>query len=79
MKVSVRQVFGVPNVGSSATATGQSGFTVEGKKAYGVDEQGEIVEPAAGEDGGKDAPMPVAPLLALGLVAFAGFVRRRSQ
>ncbi|HJQ93798.1 MAG TPA: hypothetical protein VJ874_05890, partial [Candidatus Thermoplasmatota archaeon] len=42
---------GVPNVGGSALASGQAGFTVEGKKAYGTDEGGEVVEPAADEGG----------------------------
>ncbi len=66
----------VPNLVGSSTATGQAGFTVEGKRAFGVDEQGNEVAPVdAG--GGKESPMPVGPMLAAGLVALAA-LRRRS-
>ena len=66
----------VPNLAGSALATGQAGFTVEGKKAFGVDEDGNEV---AGQDtgGSKDSPLAVGPMVALGLLAFAG-LRRRS-
>ncbi|MHB1260771.1 MAG: hypothetical protein ACYC2H_03550 [Thermoplasmatota archaeon] len=67
----------VPNLAKNAQAEGQAGFTVEGKKAYGVDEGGNVVEPAAGSEG-KKSPMPVAPMVALGLVGLAAFLRRRS-
>ena len=66
----------VPNLIGSAEATGQAGFTVEGKKAFGIDEEGNEIEPTGGE-GGKDAPLAIGPLVGLGLLAFAG-LRRRS-
>jgi hypothetical protein len=68
----------VPNVGQFAAASGQAGFTIEGKKAYGIDEGGQVVEPAATEDG-KESPLPVAPMLALLVVALAAIARRRTQ
>ncbi|HUR25659.1 MAG TPA: hypothetical protein VM327_06570 [Candidatus Thermoplasmatota archaeon] len=67
----------VPNMRGSSLASGQAGFTVEGKKAYGIDEGGEVVEPAAA-DGGKDSPMPIGPVIALLVVALAALARRRS-
>ncbi|MEK6975151.1 MAG: hypothetical protein AABY18_02275 [Candidatus Thermoplasmatota archaeon] len=66
----------VPNLDASAVATGQAGFTVEGKKAFGVDEQGNEV-PTADSGGGKKSPLPAGALLAVGLVALAA-LRRRS-
>ncbi|MEA3137804.1 MAG: hypothetical protein QOC71_2085 [Thermoplasmata archaeon] len=67
----------VPNMAKSSLATGQAGFSVEGKKAYGIDEGGEVVEPAAGSEG-KTSPMPVAPAVALLVVGLAALARRRS-
>ena len=67
----------VPNVGGASVASGQAGFTVEGKKAYGIDEGGEVVEPAASDEG-KESPLPVGPAIALLVVALAALVRRRS-
>jgi hypothetical protein len=66
----------VPNLAGNAQASGQAGFNVEGRRAFGVDEQGQVVEPSGG-DGGKYAPAPVAPLVGLGLVALAAALRRR--
>ncbi|MFA5942993.1 MAG: hypothetical protein WC876_00835 [Candidatus Thermoplasmatota archaeon] len=68
----------VPNVGKLAVASGQAGFTVEGKKAFGIDEGGEVVEPTVTE-GDKKSPLPVAPAIALLIVALAAFARRRSS
>ena len=67
----------VPNVGGASVASGQAGFTVEGKKAYGIDEGGDVVEPAAGDED-KESPMPVGPAIALLVIALAALVRRRS-
>ena len=67
----------VPNVGKVGMASGQAGITVEGKKAYGIDEGGEIVEPTAGEDE-KKSPMPVGPAIALLVIGLAALARRRS-
>jgi hypothetical protein len=67
----------VPNVGKLAMAKGEAGFTIEGKKAYGIDEGGQVVEPAAGSDE-KKSPLPVGPAIALLVVALAALARRRS-
>lgn len=67
----------VPNLNQSAVASGLAGFTVEGKKAFGVDEKGNEV--TGTETGGsKKSPLAVGPMVALGLLAFAAF-RRRQQ
>lgn len=68
----------VPNVGKGAVATGQAGFTIEGKKAYGIDEGGQVVEPTVGEDE-KKSPLPVGPAIALLVVALAALMRRRAS
>ncbi len=66
----------VPNLAGTAVASATGGFTIEGKKAYGVNEAGEIVEPVQ-EEGGKDSP--AAPLaLGVAALAVALFLRRRS-
>jgi hypothetical protein len=67
----------VPNVGQRSLASGQAGFTVEGKKAYGIDEGGEVIEPKADGEG-KESPMPVGPAIALLVLVLAAFARRRS-
>lgn len=51
----------VPNAAGTATATGQAGFTIEGKRAYGVDATGQVVPETEAEDG-KDSPGPGAVL-----------------
>lgn len=67
----------VPNLSGLAEATGEAGFTVQGKRAFGVDEQGNEVATQSG-DPGKQSPLPAAPLVGLLLIAIAAFVRRRS-
>lgn len=65
----------VPNLAGTAMAAGQASFTVEGRRAYGLDEAGELVEPVGGE-AGKDAP---SPGLAMALAAFGlAMLRRRT-
>lgn len=66
----------VPNLVGNAEASGQAGFTVEGKKAFGVDEQGNEVEPVD-TGSSKESPLPAGVLVGLGLVALAA-LRRRS-
>jgi hypothetical protein len=67
----------VPNLAGNAVATGQAGFTLEGKKAYGISESGEIVEPVDTE--GKDKGSPGLPLVgALLALAAVALLRRRS-
>jgi hypothetical protein len=65
----------VPNRAATSTAAGQAGFAIEGKKAYGLDDAGEVVEPVQGA-AGKASP---APGFAMALVAagLAGALRRR--
>ncbi|HUR25850.1 MAG TPA: hypothetical protein VM327_07555 [Candidatus Thermoplasmatota archaeon] len=60
----------VPNMAGSSTAEGQAGFTIEGKKAYGLDETGEVIEPVQ-DSGGKSSPAPglLMPLVVAGLAA----------
>jgi hypothetical protein len=67
----------VPNLAGSSAAVGNAGFTVEGKKAFGIDEEGNEVEPVDSGDS-KDSPLPAGMLVALGLVALAALTRRRS-
>lgn len=67
----------VPNLAGSAVATEEAGFTVEGKRAFGTDEDGEVVEPI-GTGGSKKSPLPAAPLVGAGLLALAALARRRS-
>lgn len=65
----------VPNAAGTATATGQAGFTVDGKRAYGVDDTGEVV-PETKAEAVKESPgvgLLVLPVLA------ALVLRRRSQ
>lgn len=65
----------VPNLAHTATATGDGLFTVEGKRAFGVDESGEVVETT--KEGGKGSP-GLAPVLVLGALAAVAMLRRRS-
>lgn len=67
----------VPNSAGTATAGGTAGFTIEGKQAFGVDEQGEVIEPVQ-DKGSKDTPLPPASWLAAIVVALAAFLRRRA-
>jgi hypothetical protein len=61
---------GVPNLAHTGTAAATAGFHLEGKKAYGLDESGKVVEPSRAE-GGRDSPaVPFVALLA-GLLALA--------
>ncbi len=66
----------VPNLVGNSEATGQAGFTIEGKKAFGIDEEGNEIE-QTGDAGGKDAPLAIGPLVGLGILALVG-LRRRS-
>ena len=65
----------VPNMAGSSTATGQAGFAIEGKKAYGLDEAGEVIEPVQ-DSAGKASPAPglLMPML---VAALAAVLRRR--
>lgn len=65
----------VPNLEGSSLASGQAGFTVEGKKAFGVDEEGNEVEPID-TGSGKESPLPAGLLVGLGLVGLAAWRRR---
>jgi len=67
----------VGNRAHTAAAEGTATFTVEGKKAYGLDEQGNLVTPTI--TGGKASPAPVGPALGLLLAALALVARRRSS
>ena len=65
----------VPNLAGTAMASGQAGFTLEGKRAFGVDQSGEVVEPSK-EEGSKGSP-GVAPLATgLAVLAVAVLARR---
>ncbi len=67
----------VPNLVGNALATGQAGFTIEGKKAFGIDEQGNEIEPVdTGE--GKQSPLPAGVFVGLGLVGLAALRRRKA-
>lgn len=64
----------VPNLAHTATATGAAGFTIEGKRAYGTDEAGNVLEPV--DDAAKESPAAgLLPMVAL--LGFAAFSRRR--
>jgi hypothetical protein len=64
----------VPNVGRSATATGDAGFTVEGKRAFGVDQNHQVVAP---EGGTATKSSPAAGPVALAAVLGVALLRRR--
>ncbi len=68
--------FSVPNAAGTSVATGSAGFVVQGKQAFGIDDQGEEVEPTVTEES-KDTPS-VGLLAALALVGAALLARRRS-
>jgi hypothetical protein len=69
----------VPNLAGTAAASGAATFTIEGTRAYGFDEAGNEVAPAAAPDG-KQSPAPPVPALLLGLaaLALASAARRRA-
>ncbi|MEA3202780.1 MAG: hypothetical protein QOI63_446 [Thermoplasmata archaeon] len=64
----------VPNLARSATATGDAGFTVEGKKAFGVDQNHNVVAPS---DGTTTKSSPAASLAAVVAVLGVALLRRR--
>lgn len=66
----------VPNSVGNAVATATAGFTIEGKKAFGVSDDGQIVEPSGDEDS-KGSPS-IGFLGALGLLGAALLARRRA-
>ena len=68
----------VPNLAGTSEASGQAGFTVEGRKAFGIDEQGNEVEPVDAGGGGKDASLPAGALVAMVVLGLAAVLRRRS-
>lgn len=66
----------VPNQAGTATATGQAGFTIDGKKAYGVDDTGEVV-PESDQETSSDKSSPGPGALIVIPLAVA-LLRRRS-
>lgn len=65
----------VPNMAGTATAVGTAGFTIEGKKAYGLDEAGQVIEPVQ-DAASRDSPAP-GLLVPLAVAALAAALRRR--
>ena len=66
----------VPNQAGTAVATGTAGFTIEGRQAFGISDQGDIVQPSVG-DGDEGSPVALgAVLLALLGVAMTQWRRR---
>lgn len=63
----------VPNMAGTAVATGTAGFTIEGKRAYGVDDTGEVVPESEDDKPDKGSP---GPLILLPLAV--ALLRRRS-
>jgi hypothetical protein len=64
----------VPNLAGSATATGDAGFTIEGKKAFGVDQNHNVVTAASGSS---TKSSPAAGLGAVAAVLGVALLRRR--
>jgi hypothetical protein len=64
----------VPNLAQSSTATGDAAFTVEGKKAFGVDQNNNVVAPL---EGTTSKSSPAASLAALAAMLGAVLLRRR--
>lgn len=64
----------VPNMAHTAVATATAGFTAEGKQAYGISDEGEIVEGV--EDGGGNESPAGGVLALLAALGFAALRRR---
>jgi hypothetical protein len=64
----------VPDLNHNATAMGDAGFTVEGKKAFGVDQNHNVVAPA----GTTSKSSPAASVGAVLAVLGVALLRRRS-
>lgn len=63
----------ISNVDGTSTARGSAGFTIEGKQAYGVSDEGEVVPSTEGNDAQES---PLAPFGFL-IVAIALLARRK--
>ncbi|HEX2066491.1 MAG TPA: hypothetical protein VHI93_06735, partial [Candidatus Thermoplasmatota archaeon] len=65
----------VPNLAGSAQASGDAGFTVEGRRAFGINQDNEVVQPR--DDEAKASPA-AGPLVGLALLGVA-LLRRRGE